>query len=137
LIKVSGYPVHKYIPLVYDRKYIKESLDRKYRISLKLPEKLVSRADADIAFNVSDVAGNPVTDLEPLMGAGGHSVIISRDIKEFLHVHPSEEVDPISWRGGPAISFKTGFPKPGLYKTWGQFQHEGRIIIADFSLEVI
>ncbi|MDQ3869830.1 MAG: hypothetical protein M3250_09795 [Thermoproteota archaeon] len=137
MIKVSGYPVHKYMPLVYDRKYIKESLDRKYQISLKLPEKLVSHTDADIVFSVSDVAGNPVTDLEPLMGAGGHSVIISSDIKEFLHVHPTEEVDPISWKGGPTISFKTNFPKPGLYKTWGQFQHKGRTIIADFSLEVI
>ena len=135
IIKISGYPVHKYVPLVYDRKYVKESLDRKYQISLKLPEKLVSHNDADIVFGISDVAGNPVADLEPLMGAGGHSVIISSDIKEFLHVHPTEEVEP-SWKGGHAISFKTNFPKPGLYKVWGQFQHEGRIIIADFSLEV-
>ncbi|HYX56768.1 MAG TPA: hypothetical protein VE818_11470, partial [Nitrososphaeraceae archaeon] len=136
MIKVSGYPVHKYMPLVYDRKYIKESLDRKYRISLKLPEKLVSHTDADIVFSVSDVAGNPVTELEPLMGAGGHSVIISSDIKEFLHVHPTEEVDPISWKGGPAISFKTNFPKPDLYKTWGQFQHHGKLLTADFTLKV-
>jgi hypothetical protein len=37
--------------------------------------------DADIVFSISDIAGNPVIDLEPLMGAGGHSVIISSDIK--------------------------------------------------------
>ena len=135
IIKISGYPVHKYVPLVYDRKYVKESLDRKYQISLKLPEKLVSHNDADIVFGISDVAGNPVTDLEPLMGAGGHSVIISSDIREFLHVHPTEEVDR-SWKGGPDISFRTNFPKPGLYKAWGQFQHQGRIVVADFNLKV-
>lgn len=78
----------------------------------------------------------PVMDLEPLMGAGGHSVIISTDIQEFLHVHPTEEVEP-NWKGGPHISFRTSFPKPGLYKAWGQFQHKGKIIMADFVLEVV
>jgi hypothetical protein len=36
------------------------------------------------------------------MAAGGHSVIISSDLKEFLHVHPMEEVGA-NWRGGPDI----------------------------------
>ncbi len=90
----------------------------------------------DITFGISYVFGNPITDLEPLMGAGGHSVIVSRDIRQFLHVHPSEEVQS-NWRGGPAVSFKTTFIYPGLYKAWGQFQHQGRTITADFILEVI
>jgi hypothetical protein len=63
------------------------------------------------------------------MAAGGHSVIISSDLKEFLHVHPTEDVDA-NWHGGPDISFRTNFPKPGLYKAWGQFQHQGRVITA-------
>ena len=113
MIKVTGYPLHKPSTLVYDKKYIKESLDRKYQISLKLPEKVVAHNDVDIIFTISDIAGKPVTDLESLMGAGGHSVIISSDIREFLHVHPTKEVDP-SWRGGPDISFRTNFPKPGI-----------------------
>ena len=96
-------------------------------------EKIVANKDADIAFSIGDAAGNPVIDLEPLMGTGGHSVIISSDIREFLHVHPTEEVEP-NWKGGPHISFRT--PKPGLYKAWGQFQHRGKIIVADFILKV-
>jgi len=44
-------------------------------------------------------------------------------------------VDP-NWKGGPHISFITSFPKPGLYKAWGQFQHKDKIIMADFILEV-
>jgi hypothetical protein len=70
------------------------------------------------------------------MGSGGHSVIISSNLKEFLHVHPSEEVSS-NWKGGPAISFSTVFPYPGLYKAWGQFQHQNEIITADFVLEVV
>ena len=34
---------------------------------------------------------NPITDLEPLMGAGDHSVIISSSAQEFLHVHPAQK----------------------------------------------
>ncbi len=71
------------------------------------------------------------------MAAGGHCVIIDADCHEFLHVHPAEEVGgdddddvahrvlarDLSWRGGPSISFIVNFPKPGLYRAWGQFQH--------------
>ena len=116
---VNGLPAHNPVTPVYDGKYIKEASDSNYQISLKLPqEHIVANKDVDIAFSISDAVGNPVIDLEPLMGAGGHSVIISSDTEEFLHVHPTEEVNS-DWKGGPHISFRTIFPKPGLYKTWG------------------
>ena len=70
------------------------------------------------------------------MGAGGHSVTISSNLQEFLHVHPKKEVSS-GWKGGPAISFSTVFPNPGLYKIWGQFQHQGVTITADFIVEVV
>ena len=133
---VKGLPIHKAVMPVYDGIYVKESSDRNYQISLKLPqEKILAKRDTDIVFSISDASGNPITDLEPLMGAGGHSVIISSDIQEFLHVHPTEKVKP-DWKGGPHVTFGTSFPKLGLYKTWGQFQHKGKIIMADFVLEV-
>jgi hypothetical protein len=89
--------------------------------------------------------------IEPLMAAGGHCVIIDADCHDFLHVHPTEEVGDddddvahrvlarrVSWRGGgPSVSFMANFPKPGLYKAWGQLQHEGRLLTADFTFEVV
>jgi hypothetical protein len=133
---VKGLPIHSPGMPIYDGIYIKESSDSNYQISLKLPqEKIIANEDTDIVFSIFDASSNPVMDLEPLMGAGGHSVIISTDIQEFLHVHPTEEVEP-NWKGGPHISFRTSFPKPGLYKAWGQFQHKGKIIMADFLLKV-
>jgi len=136
LADVKGLPIHSPRMPVYNGIYVTESSDRNYRISVKLPqEKILARRDTDIVFSISDASGNPITDLEPLMGAGGHSVIISSDLQEFLHVHPTDEVDP-NWKGGPHISFRTSFPKPGLYKAWGQFQHKDKIIMADFILEV-
>jgi hypothetical protein len=126
---VEGQPVHTLQEIVYDENYNKKSLDGQYQISLKIPEKIVARDDVDITFNISDSSGKPITNLEPLMAAGGHSVIISSDLTEFLHVHPTESVDG-NWRGGPNVSFKTSFPKPGNYKAWGQFQHQARVITA-------
>ena len=136
LADVKGLPTHNLRIPVYDGVYIKESSNRDYRISLKLSqEKTLAKRETDIIFSISGASGNPITDLEPLIGAGGHSVIISSDIQEFLHVHPTDEVEP-NWKGGPHISFRTSFPKPGLYKAWGQFQHKGKIIMADFVLDV-
>jgi len=126
---VEGQPVHTPEELFYDEKYTKRSLDNQYQISLKIPDKTVAQNDVEITFSISDSSGRPITNLEPLMAAGGHTVIISSDLREFLHVHPTEDVDG-NWRGGPDISFKTSFPKPGLYKAWGQFQHRGRVITA-------
>jgi hypothetical protein len=135
-LNVTGRPVHTPEELVHDRKYTKRSLNGQYQIALKIPDKIVAQNDVDITFNIADSSGNPITNLEPLMAAGGHSVIISSDLKEFLHVHPTEEVDS-NWYGGPDVSFKTSFPKPGLYKAWGQFQHQGRVITASgFILKV-
>ena len=98
----------------------------------------VAGRNVKMTFEIRDANGKPISNLEPLMAAGGHCVIIDADSREFLHVHPAEEIteDVASWQGGPSISFLANFPKPGLYRAWGQFQHEGRLITADFTFEV-
>jgi len=70
------------------------------------------------------------------MGAGGHSVIISSNAQEFLHVHPVKEVSA-NWNGGSDVYFKANFPIQVLYKVWGQFRHDNKTITADFILEVL
>ena len=134
-LDVTGNPIHNSIQLANDGQYTK-NIDGKHQVRLTIPKEIRTNEYVSIAFSISDVFGNPITDLEPLMGASGHSVIVSRDVRQFLHVHPSKEVQS-NWRGGPAVYFKTRFTYPGLYKVWGQFQHQGRIITADFILEVV
>ncbi len=126
---------HKPIHLVKESQYTKR-IDESHQIKLLIPKEIESNKPVDITFNILDQHANPITDLTPLMGAGGHTVIISSNLQEFLHVHPKEEVTP-GWKGGPVISFSTVFPYPGLYKAWGQFQHHNAIITADFVLEVV
>jgi hypothetical protein len=132
---VAGNPIHKPIPIENNRHHTK-TVDGKYQITLKVPKEIKANDDVDIVFSLTNIKGNPITDLEPLMGAGGHSVIISSNAQEFLHVHPVEEV-PANWKGGPDIQFKANFPLEGLYKVWGQFQHENKTITADFIIEVV
>ncbi len=102
-LDVTGNPIHNSVPLANDKQYIK-NIDGKHQVSLTIPKEIKANEKVDITFGISNVFGNPITDLEPLMGAGGHSVIVSRDVRQFLHVHPSEEVQA-DWRGGPTVSF--------------------------------
>ena len=126
---------HKLIYLAKETQYTKQ-IDESHQIKLLIPKEIESNKPVDIIFNILDQHANPITDLTPLMGAGGHGVIISSNLQEFLHVHPKEEVTP-GWKGGPVISFSTVFPHSGLYKIWGQFQHRGITITADFIVEVL
>lgn len=118
-----------------ERQYTKQ-IDKNHYVNLLIPKEIKSNKPVDLTFVILDQNSNAITDLTPLMGAGGHSVIISNNLQEFLHVHPTKEVGS-DWKGGPEISFSTIFPYPGLYKIWGQFQHQNVTITADFVLEVV
>jgi len=105
-----------------------------YRVGLTLsPHPLRANDEATLTFTLSE-NGKPITDLAPLLGAGGHCVILSEDTRDYLHSHPLE---PPGWRvTGPEVHFHTQFPRSGLYKVWGQFNHRGRILTADFVIRV-
>ena len=83
------------------------------------------------AFRDADT-NDPIRDLEPYLGAAGHVVILSEDAGQYLHVHPIDESS-----SGPAAQFATSFPKKGLYRIWGQFQHEGEVLTVPFTVEII
>ena len=76
-----------------------------------------------------ELDGEPVTDLQPYLGAFGHLVAIRAGDLGYLHVHP-EEGEP-----GPGIDFATGFPTPGTYRLFLDFQHRGVVRTAGFTVE--
>ena len=107
-----------------------------YTVSLAAPP-VRSLVTAQLAFRV-ERDGQPVTDLQPYLGTLGHLIVISADRKHFVHSHP---LPPPAAAGeapaaGPTVTFSALFPSPGRYKAWGQFQHDGRVITADFVLDV-
>jgi hypothetical protein len=137
---VEGQPVRSPATITVDQTLVKKVVvdAQSYRVALDFQrEHLGVGRNTKMTFEIRDANGKPISNLEPLMAAGGHCVIIDAKAHEFLHVHPAEEVDDVaSWLGGPSVSFLANFPKPGLYRTWGQFQHEGRLLTADFTFEV-
>lgn len=76
-----------------------------------------------------ELDGEPVTDLEPYLGAFGHLVAIRAGDLGYLHVHP-EEGQP-----GPGIDFATAFPEPATYRLFLDFQHRGTVHTAAFTVE--
>lgn len=104
-----------------------------YRVELRMtPDPPQARDETLLSFTISQ-NGFPVTDLEPYLGAGGHCVALSADTRGYLHSHPLEMGGT---RFGLTITFHALFPRPGLYKVWAQFQHQGRILTADFVVRV-
>jgi hypothetical protein len=145
---VEGQPVHTPTDVIPDKTLVKDVVadGQSYQVTLDFQPKqrpLTTGRNVTITFEIRDANGKPISNLEPLMAAWGHCVVIDADAKEFLHVHPTEEVhddnNATSWQGGggPSVSFLANFPKPGLYRAWGQFQHEGRLLTADFTFEVV
>ncbi|MFI1654176.1 hypothetical protein ACH4ZU_04425 [Streptomyces sp. NPDC020472] len=74
-------------------------------------------------------AGKPVTDLEPYLGAYGHLVALRDGDLAYLHVHPNEGGP------GPDVSFTATAPSAGTYRLFLDFQHEGKVRTAAFTVK--
>ena len=79
---------------------------------------------AELAFEITR-GGEPV-ETETYLGAGGHLVALRENDLAFLHVHPE----------GSGVAFAAEFPSAGLYRLFLQFQHEGTVRTAEFTLRV-
>jgi hypothetical protein len=69
--------------------------------------------------------GEPVTDLQPYLGAAGHLVALREGDLAYLHVHPSEA----------GLEFGAEVPSPGRYHLYLDFKHDGVVRTAQFVLE--
>ena len=58
---------------------------------MPMPERLVAGKMAMLHFRIADAQNQPVSDLQPYLGAMGHAVILSADAKIYLHTHPMDE----------------------------------------------
>jgi hypothetical protein len=103
------------------------------RIRLETPEQLAGREQIISCWLEDATTGAPITDLEPYLGAWGHLLIVSWDLQDVVHSHP---VAAVSDEGGPRIGFQQRFPRTGRYRMWAQFQRDGEIAIAQFTINV-
>lgn len=124
--------------LVPDRS-LRRSVDS-MTVSLDLePGGLVAGREQKFTYFIREaITGAPATDLEPYLGAWGHSLVISEDTMHVVHAHPVEEVQEGGHPegGGPALTFKAMLPKPGNYRIWTQFKRGGKVSTAVFTVRV-
>ncbi len=110
--------------------------------TMKPADDLIAGKELTLNFNVSDAkTKKPVTDLQNYLGEKAHFVIISQDLKEFVHAHPMsgghDHGDKMeNMETAPTVMAHVSFPKAGLYKIFAQFQRNDKIITVPFVVEV-
>ncbi|MEV6274671.1 hypothetical protein [Nocardia sp. NPDC051832] len=80
--------------------------------------------------------GQPVTDLQPYLGAYGHLVALRAADLAYLHVHPEGAPGDGVTPAGPGITFFVNAPSAGDYRLFLDFQHEGVVRTAEFTVSV-
>ena len=104
------------------------------------PPLLTAGQFGHLQFTLSDAkTGAPITDLQPYLGAFGHTLILSEDLVDSVHSHPSEWLpDDVADRlGGPRVTFEGYMPRPGRYRAWTQFLRRGELITLSFTFSVV
>ena len=79
--------------------------------------------------------GEPVTDLEPYLGAYGHLVALRDGDLAYLHVHPEGDEPVPGSVSGPDVTFMTQAPSPGRYLLYLDFKVGGEVRTAHFVLD--
>jgi hypothetical protein len=119
------------------------------------PPTFVAGLYGHLEYRLTDAAtGRPISDLQPYLGAFGHTLIMSEDGLRYVHAHPLSVLDapddgglPVfvippgadldRLRGGPDVTFDGLIPKAGRYKAWTQFRRNDRIYTFAFAFEAV
>ena len=103
------------------------------------PAILVAGEYGHLRFTLTDdKTGEPIRDLQPYLGAFGHTLIMSEDLRDAVHSHPSPgpQSDVTRGFGGPEVTFEGYLPRPGLYRAWTQFLRQGKLTTFSFTFRV-
>lgn len=102
--------------------------------TVSLDGDLAAGSSGDLAITVSR-DGQPVTALEPYLGAFGHLVALRDGDLAFLHVHAEGEEPQQGETAGPKIVFVAEAPTAGRYLLYLDFQVDGQVHTAEFVLD--
>jgi len=87
------------------------------------PEKPIAGLKTMLFFELT-----PQDGLTPWLGAWGHLLSASADLLDLTHAHPAWE----PYRN--SVQFNLIFPRPGEYTLWAQFQRNGVVNTARFTV---
>ena len=95
---------------------------------------LEAGSDARLTLSVTR-DGEPVTDLQPYLGAYGHLVVLRSGDLAYLHVHPDGTPDDGTTKPGPDVVFYAAVPSAGTYHLFLDFKHDGVVRTAGFTVQ--
>ena len=87
-----------------------------------------TQPETELAFTVAR-NGEPVEDLEPYLGAGGHLVAIRGGDLAYTHLHAE------ALTGDATLRFTGGLPGAGSYRMFLQFRHGGEVRTAAITVQ--
>ena len=102
--------------------------------TVELAGNLKPGSDSKLTLSVSK-DGNPVTDLQPYLGAYGHLVALREGDLAYLHVHPDGEPNDGKTEPGPEVVFYASVPSQGGYRLYLDFKHDGVVRTAAFTVD--
>jgi hypothetical protein len=103
------------------------------RYEVDLTGALVPGRPSRLAFSVHR-AGQPVTDLQPYLGAYGHLVAVRAADLAYVHVHPDGSPGDGVTPPGPEVAFHAHVADAGAYRLFLDFQHGDTVRTAEFTL---
>ncbi|MBI2591443.1 MAG: hypothetical protein HYW34_02090 [Candidatus Brennerbacteria bacterium] len=135
-----------------------------YSITLETdPTQPLSNEETHLLYRI-EKNYRPVKDLEFYLDAPAHLSIVSADLSTFIHTHgeiPKKQTASVNFnpyifyptpalahgleenetiapeqKFGPDIAAHVIFPYPGLYKIFAEFNHQDKIILTDFMVEI-
>ena len=107
-----------------------------YNFDLKIDEALKAGEHITATLNITK-DGQPVSTLEPLMGAFAHLVGFYDDYETIAHIHPlGKEPESDNERGGPELKFHLSPEKAGFLKLFAQVKVKDVEIFVPFSLVI-
>jgi hypothetical protein len=155
MVSVSGVP-REFVELKPDETF--EKTVEGIKVVMKPDAEIVSGKELMFNFSIFDAnTGELASGMQKYLGESAHFVVISQDLKDFLHAHPMsmdnvkmEKMDNSSQMSNSTkidsklenmpensmVSAHITFPKPAIYRIWAQFQRNGKVITVPFTVNV-
>lgn len=101
-----------------------------YAIGLKGADHIHAGEAVVLTVEIQSAGAPGAVSTEPYAGLPGHFTAISADLDSLVVGRPEKPVRP------GVLTFLAAFPEAGVYKSWIEFMHNGRVIAAPFVVEV-
>lgn len=103
--------------------------------TVELTGTMAAGRSTDLTLTVAR-GGQPVTDLQPYLGAYGHLVALRAADLGYLHVHPAGHPGDGTTPAGPGVRFAVTAPGAGDYRLFFEFRHAGAVHRAELTVPV-